>query len=107
MDRCDGSGVKTLTHWRATAATTGAFVDPSAPPGALAEPRRAYYTSQMSGKRPFKATEPSSRVVQRERLGAELRQNLAKRKQVLRLRKRIDKDAASIEASPVAKISGT
>jgi hypothetical protein len=107
MDRCGGTGVKTLRQQRATAATTGVVVDPPSQPGALAELRRAHYTSQMSGKRPFKATESSSRVAQRERLGAELRQNLAKRKQVLRLRKRIDKEKASVEASSIAEISGT
>jgi hypothetical protein len=77
------------------------------PAGALAKARRDHYTSQMSGKRLENAKAPAPADMRRERLGRELRQNLARRKQVMRQRNQAVERSTPIKAEPSAEISGS
>jgi hypothetical protein len=61
----------------------------------------------MSGNRRETTKAPLRKDLRRERLGAELRRNLAKRKQMLRRRDRVDEDMASAEQEMRAPIAGS
>jgi hypothetical protein len=61
----------------------------------------------MSGNRRETTKAPLRKDLRRERLGAELRRNLAKRKQMLRRRDRVDEDMASVKQEMRAPIAGS